>query len=256
MEDDTVVNYKKYVFIGILIIIISILIIILINNSNSNSTYIIIDNEVIKYEDGLYNTVPFEESIDKLFRIMAQGNYMGNYYSDHYDSESDLIFFKQDDKSYVFKDSIIGLQNNVDYIEFEKLSFDKDDLKLLNSIYNGRRFDSIKEFTEASKVVIDLDNNGVDDIIYNAIYELDNDYIYSVIFVNLNGNIQILDEDQGYDEGKRVVNTIFLLEYIIDINKDKKYELIFSKYNNDVPSYSIYSLEDEYVESYFSGFRG
>ena len=181
---------------------------------------------------------------------------MGNYYSDHYDSESDLIFFKQDDKSYVFKDSIIGLQNNVDYIEFEKLSFDKDDLELLNSIYNGRRFDSIKEFTEASKVVIDLDNNGVDDIIYNAIYELDNDYIYSVIFVNLNGNIQILDEDQGYDEGKRVVNTIFLLEYIIDINKDKKYELIFSKYNSDVPSYSIYSLEDEYVESYFSGFRG
>ena len=46
MEDDTVVNYKKYVFIGILIIIISILIIFLINNSNSNSTYIIIDNEL------------------------------------------------------------------------------------------------------------------------------------------------------------------------------------------------------------------
>lgn len=254
MERDKDINYKKYIFIGILIIAISILIIFIINNSNSSSTYIILDNEVIKYEDGLYNKVDFEESIDKSFRIILDNQYLGNYYSDHYDFESELIFFKYDDQSYVFKDSIIGIQNNVDYIEYEKINFDKTDLDLLNSIYDGNSFKDLKEFTEASKVIIDLDDNGIDDIIYNATYELDNEYIYSIIFVNLNGNIQILDEDQGYDEGPRVVNTVFRLEYIIDVSKDKEYELVISKYNSDVPSYSIYSLENEYVESYFSGF--
>ncbi len=256
MENDTNTNFKKYIYISILIVVISLLTIFVINYSKSSSTYIILDNYIVKYEDGIYDTVSFEDGKDRLFRIIVDRNYLGNYYTDHYDSESDYIFFRLDDQSYVFTDQLLGLQDNVDYIDFEKVTFNKEDLKVLNSIYSGNEFKSVKEFTEATKAIIDLDNNGIDDIVYSVNYQLDDDYIYSTVFVNLNGEIEVLDEDQGYDDGNRVINTTFSLQYIVDIDKDDKYELILSKSNNDVYSYSIYSLDEQYVESYFTGFWG
>lgn len=247
---------KKYLFICLFIILISLLILLFINLSKRRYLYLILDNEIIKYEDGKYNKVDFEDAEDELFKVLVQKQYLGNYYADSFDYEAREILFKLDNESYVFSQPLLGLQSDIKLIDFNKVDFEKDDLNYLNEIYHGNDFKKLNDFTEASKVVIDLDNNGIKDTIYNVIYELDEDYAYSTIYIDLNGNIEVLCEEQGYDIDNRVENIIFYLQYIIDIDNDGNYELIISHSNNDIDEYSIYSLNGSYEESYYTSIGG
>lgn len=247
-------DIKKPIIIGLIIIVVSISLIVILKSIKKSNNYLMLDNEIIKYEDGKYRQVKFNDVENELFRLIVQKQYLGNYYADHYDTESDSIFFKLDDKSYMFAKPLLGIQEDVNYIEFEKKTVKSDDLKELRSISSYEKINTItdiKEFNEATKVEKDLDNNGEYDTIYSFIYEFDETNYYSIIFIKLNNKLQLIDEEYG-----RGYNTTFSLEYIIDIDNDKNYELIISKSSDDIPNYSIYTLKNEYVESYFTSIGG
>ena len=241
---------NKTIMIIILISVFSVLLIIFMKILNDKSgSYLILDNEVILFQNGKYTKMNVDSLEDELFRMIVQKKYVGSYKLDHIDVESSNILFKLDNSSYAFSMPILGIQKDVEYLTLDKKDFDNNDLNELKKVFKKDKL-NIKDFNEANKVIVDLDNNGTNDIIYSVTLELDERSVYSSVFVNLNGNIQVLCEDKDYKK------TTYSLEYIIDINNDKKYELIVSKSLNDISNYIIYSLNNNYVESYSTSIGG
>ena len=247
---------KKSIIIISVVLIICLLIVFLVSSLSSNNYshyYLVLDNEIIKYEDESYTKVDPSDMDKESFKILSLKTYLGNFFYDHYDYDSSNIFFMKEDKSYLFDKPLLGLQDNAEYINYEKINLEEEELLSFIPTFDKVNIDNTSFFTEASKVEIDLDNNGEIDYIYNFLYEgEDESDDFSTIIVEINGNRSILDEDIPKEVDNIYEITKMSLEYILDLDNDKNYELIFTKTTSDNPEYSIYKLDDTYKEVYYT----
>ena len=74
-----------------------------------------------------------------------------------------------------------------------------------------------------------------------------------MLYVSANNNVVVLDEDYPQEDLGGYLFYAFNVEYVLDINKDNKYELIVSKSHYDVTDYSIYELDSTYTELFYTG---
>jgi len=139
--------------------------------------------------------------------------------------------FDDNRKAIKYDGNILAINGNVKYelIDFKEEDFDSDDEKLLTKILEGKSIDETSEPDSASKIVLDLDGDNIQETIYTASNAFIEGYSvknrYSIIFTG-DEQPEILYEHYE-DESKQFSMCVPRLNTVIDIDKDSKYELIF-----------------------------
>ena len=220
--------------------------------SKPNNKYIVLDDFIIEYNKTGIKKANYEDAKGYSFRILYSNNYIGNYTYDHTDIELKRLYFKNEDGINIINTPILGLDKNTDLIDINIDSMNEDDFNLYKSMKEGNTNYKLSDLTIANKAVIN--NNGKNITVYSVKYEGKNEEDdHSMLFASNGKSIYMLDEDYPREVTGGYEFYSFNIEYVIDLNKDNKYELIVSKSHLDVTDYSIYSLDGEFPELYYTG---
>ena len=245
------IDKKTIIFVIITIVFISIVITIGYLSS-SKSNYIVIDDYLIEYKNKEFKKANINDVKGYRFRMLQNQNYIGNYYFDHREDDIDRLFFKNDDGVNAINIPLLGLDDNTDYIEYEVEDMTEDDFNLYKGMVDKTVNYKLKDLSIAKKYVVD--NKGNKFNIFAVKYEGNNPQDdHSMIYVSANNNVVVLDEDYPQEDVGGYLFYAFNVEYVIDLNKDNKYELIVSKSHYDVTDYSIYELDSTFTELFYTG---
>lgn len=133
------------------------------------------------------------------------------------------------------------------------LELEDSDKEIIKNALEKIKITEYDNFNISQKYVLDVDNDGIDEKIYclsNYFMESNFDKLFSVVFIEKNGEINILikkviDKDKIYDEPSYEINRI------VDIKEDKKYEIIIEQNYFSRPQEScaiIYNLYENKKE--------
>lgn len=178
-------------------------------------------------EDGKWSDINDEKEYNwKKFDVYINNDLIGNYnllYNKKwyvYDNKKNLIDYNG---------TIVAIKGNKKYklINFHKSNFDTTGENLLKSILREKNINFSNNF-QGTKISVDLDNDGKEEIIYTASNAfIDDEMInrrYSIIFIK-DDKTQIIYEDYQ-DVSMKYSMCVPKINTIIDLDKDSKYELI------------------------------
>ncbi len=208
-----------------------------------STTFIIGDSTVWNYSSRHWSTLQNYKNISEInwkkFTVYEDNKKLGNY----------LVW--KDDKWYFFTENreavitnggkILAYNSNhpikiVDYKEEQITNSDKD---VIDFVLSDHDLSTSSKFTVSSKTTLDLDNDGEEETIYclsNAFAtEFVPDNAFSFVVVKDGDNINYLYESVTNNTGTNSCKPF--INYIIDVNNDKKYEIIISC--------GKYSIEDQ-----------
>ena len=240
---------KRLIIIAVSIIVVLILITIVFKClSRENTNYIVIDDYVIKYDDNTIMNANIDDIKDLNFRIIQDSQFVGNYSFDHKDESNGRLFFKNEDGINAILYPVIGLDDNTSFIDFEFKDMNEDDFNIYRELSSEEINYELKDLSFSYKIVLD------NITIYNVKYEGENEREdHSMLFIKNDKGTIILDEDFPQRDDDGFVFYSFEPMYIIDINNDDKYELVVAKYHYDVVDYSIYELDGQFQELFYTG---
>jgi hypothetical protein len=244
---------KKTIVIAAVIILVLLICIFALKLTTSNTKgFIVIDDFIIEYSQKDIASANLDDVKNHKFRMIYNDNYYGNYIFDHKDDFTNRLYFKNDDGVNTIKTPLLGLDDNVDLIDYKVEKMNNDDFKKYTDLLEKDINYKLADLTYGNKVVVDIGDSKV--TIYTVKYEGNSEKDdSSMIFASYNNNIYVLDEDYSEDDGNGYTLYSFDVVYIVDLNKDNKYELIVAKNHYDVTDYSIYELNNNFSELYYTG---
>ena len=171
------------------------------------------------------------------YNIYEDDKDIGKYYL-WYDEEEWYVFDKEKNPVNI-EGNLLAYQANYKILVKKFTAKEVTDFAAVKKNLSDKGIDITKELTVASSIEIDIDNDGVDEVIYlfsNAFpLESDPDEIFTYVFMKKDKATYIMydqrEENTGYVGCKPYVN------HILDIDEDKKYEIILScgRYSNQKP---------------------
>ena len=183
--------------------------------SNKQWTNIVTSMELKEFSWSFYNI--YEDNKD-----------IGKYYL-WYDDEEWFVFDKKKEPINL-EGKLLAYQANYKIPLKEFTSEQINDFSKIEKNLSNKNIDIDSELTVSSFVEIDIDNDGNDEVIYlisNAFpEESDPDEIFTYVFMKKDNSTYVMyderEENTGYVGCKPYIN------YVLDIDEDKKYEIILS----------------------------
>lgn len=241
-------NSKKTIVIVSLIILVLIICIFVLKSCNRNSGFLVIDDYVIECSNDEIKTANIDDIQGYKFKMIYDNSYIGDYTFDHIDDLNGRLFFENEDGVNALKTPLLGLDDNTSLVDFEIEEMNDDDFDLFIETAGTRIDYELSDLSYGKKVTID--DIKIYAVKYEGEYESDD---YSLLFISKDNNTYVLDEDYPKKDNGGYLFYSFDIMYILDINKDDKYELVVSKNYYDVIDYSIYELDNNFLELYYTG---
>lgn len=217
----------------------------------SNNDYVIInDKDIFKVTNNKWTKIS-KRNIDRLSFSNSYSlngdSFIGKTYLNK--TKDDFEIYDSAYQKINVTDTLITLntKKEIDIIKVADSSAAFDEVDEDN-IYNILKKYSLDEtFNYNIKYIVDLNNDGEDDIIYSIsnFYDEDNKgKVFSLIFSSINDNIEMIDEVIVDSSDEYSTNTIYL-KGVVDIDLDNNYELIIANtsYGNNNTCYSIYRYD-------------
>lgn len=244
---------KKTIIIFILLII-AILCVIILSSFNKQEMYIILDDYNLILKDKTISIAEDKDVIGRSFRMIYSNSYLGNYTLNSIDETYGNMYHDEDDKEVIIKKPLLGLSDNIGYVDFTVEPMNQDDFAIYKKIVNGTVEYSLNDLSIGNKIIL-KDENGksIGINICTVLYEdIDPSYDHSMIFIYDENGKYLLDEDIPVEDNNEYLLTRFEAMYILDINNDKELELVVGKSYYDTLRYSIYKLHDDYSEIFYT----
>lgn len=220
----------------IFVVVLSLFIFFLVGQlSNDKSDfYLIFDtsNMFIKDDNGWMVSDDTDNIPNEKFAIYENGKYLGSYYLQYnnrffvYDSNKKVIKIEGELLAYNG-----GKRLKVIYPEFDVAA--NDDYEYLDSVRSFLGIDD-NEKVSLTKYEYDINNDKKDETIYIANVYIDNYEYYTLMFLN-DDDVTVLKRSNSSDD-------IYTLNYLIDYDNDKRYELVVLTDVFSNPSLSCYTL--------------
>lgn len=225
---------KTYVIVIVVLIIYLIVFrIVSLNLNKENSKYasIVVDGiNIWEYKNSTWNILGEDEFVnDEIYDLYSSTEFYGDY--NVRVNNGKLYAFDSKYNSLKYNGSIMGINSNYD-INVIPVSFygvNDSDRNILNGYINNNYTYDIKRFN------VDIDSDKEEEFLYVIEYFENNASLYSEIYYYDGGLRDVISND-----GSRY--NIYDIAYVVDINNDKKYELIVSSDYLGNVSYKVYKL--------------
>ncbi len=240
---------KKLMYLS-LIILIPIYIIIAIFSNTKQDILIIGGNIYIEYNDKKYNIKNNYKNNPQLnyrkYKIYDGEKYIDGYikfYKDDITGDTNGIIYNSTLDISNLSIPLLAYTGNInidvaDTVVTDKIS-DNDEI-ILKSKLTGI-IDNIDDIN-FKKITVDLNNDNQNEYIY-FIYKYDNDKIYNSIFM-MDSNNRIIDIVTNGEK-----NEEYNINYIVDVDMDGEYEIVLSSsYGYSLTNYEIYKLKNNKFE--------
>ena len=247
-----IISKKTIIIVGVIIVVLLSITITLKYLFVNNTRYILLDDNIIEYNNNTIKKANINDVIDLRFRIIYNDEYFGNNTLNGVDDTTSRLLFKNKDGINSLKTPLLGLDENTELIDFKEEDLNEEEFNLYKGMVNGDVNYKLSDLTIGSKATIDV--NGKKVYVYTVLYEgktASDDH--SMLFVSSGKNVYMLDEDYPQEDYGGYVFYTFETKYVLDINKDGKYELVVAKNHYDVTDYSIYELDGKFRELYYTG---
>ena len=243
-----ILNKKSFIIVSVIILILLICIFVMKITSNNNHGYLLLDDYIIEYSNDGINSASVDDIKNYKFRMIYDNSYLGNYVFDHVDETSNRLMFKNDDGINALKTPLLGLDTNTDLIDIKVEKMNEEDFNKYINLSEETINYRLSDLSYANKTIIG------DITIYSIKYEGESEEDdCSMIFASVGNNNFIIDKDYSNHDGIGYVLYTFDVMYVVDLNKDNKYELIVAKNHYDVTDYSIYELDGNLSELFYTG---
>ena len=245
---------KKYSFFVILALLLVgyVIVSLLITNSSlsTNSQYLFI-NDTVKWKyDKSWTTINDKElknlNLENTL-IYSNKEYQGNYELEY--NNNWFIDNKLYDKEFM------GFKGNkkFKFIEFTNINLSYTDLTVVNKVFeinNISKISSIDDIIYKNKIIIDLDNDSKNEIIYfvsNMDSEEHFDKYYSFLFLVYDDNVQVIQKSIITNLTSIAQLNNNQIYAIIDLDGSKKYEIIVSNeyFSRSKIKYTLYQLDNK-----------
>ena len=240
---------KKLMYLS-LIILIPIYIIIAIFSNTKQDILIIGGNIYIEYNDKKYNIKNNYKNNPQLnyrkYKIYDGEKYIDGYikfYKDDITGDTNGIIYNSTLDISNLSIPLLAYTGNInidvaDTVVTDKIS-DNDEI-ILKSKLTGI-IDNIDDIN-FKKITVDLNNDNQNEYIY-FIYKYDNNKIYNSIFM-MDSNNRIIDIVTNGEK-----NEEYNINYIVDVDMDGEYEIVLSSsYGYSLTNYEIYKLKNNKFE--------
>lgn len=240
---------KKLMYLS-LIILIPIYIIIAIFSNTKQDILIIGGNIYIEYNDKKYNIKNNYKNNPQLnyrkYKIYDGEKYIDGYikfYKDDITGDTNGIIYNSTLDISNLSIPLLAYTGNINIdvagtVVTDKIS-DNDEI-ILKSKLTGI-IDNIDDIN-FKKITVDLNNDNQNEYIY-SIYKYDNDKIYNSIFM-MDSNNRIIDIVTNGEK-----NEEYNINYIVDVDMDGEYEIVLSSsYGYSLTNYEIYKLKNNKFE--------
>ncbi len=197
-----------------------------INNPDYSNDYLIIDNtDIFTYKNNRFTKVTLVPN--SKFVVYVNNQKIGNYYLE----KSNVWNLFDENNNYVnYEGNILAFTNNnlnINVREVTVNEIDENDFEYIKQIIN---INSINDLSLNSKIVVDLDHNGINDKII-SVSNLDSDNqekYYNLLYVDLNNKKQILINNIVKDEDVLIAPNYYL-NYVVNINNENIDSIIITK---------------------------
>lgn len=224
----------RIIIIGVIIYVIIMLIIFLPNyiRNQSDKLYILSGDFIkIKYEYGKWQNITDSSDYKlKEFEVFESDVYKGKYkllFSNKF------YLYNEEGKNVDYSGKLFAYSGTLklDVVSILNSELNDNDKFIINKAISKIGIINFNDLNLYQKVSLDVDKDGTIENIYavsNYYTEEILDEVFSIVFIEKNGDIEILKEkvissDKIYDEPSYEINMI------IDIKKDKKYEIMIEK---------------------------
>lgn len=217
------------------------------------TTIIVGDSTVWRYSSRKWLNIKKRATKETLnwqqFTIYDDNKKLGNYY------------LWLDDKWYFFDKNKNAIQTNGKTLAY-KSNFNIDikeyteeqitDYSYVNYVLNENNLSTSSKFTSNYKVSIDIDNDQVNEDFYvisnSFAMDFTPDRIFSIVFMVKNNKIYYLYNDISDNKVNNGCKPY--LNYFLDLNSDKKYEVILScgKFSTETPVDMLYQFNNDSFE--------
>ena len=236
-------GYKKQIFIvlGLIFVFIAFALFFL----NKKNEYLIINESslIVKKGSKYYQIKKFDDSIlnkkynvysdNKLYKNLLIKRNSSNWYyfnDDYKDMQLNLV-------SLAFTDKFGDLKS----ADYNASYYEDDDEVILNEVFGDKNNDDFKN--SLIKSSFDLDGDGIAESIYTVNENNLGNSFSSIFLVRNDKLVKIIDEDD---------KSAFLVQSIVDLDGDGKYEIIVSKGSADVVTFDtciqIYSINKDKIK--------
>ena len=180
---------------------------------------------------------------DNKFEVYKDQEYKGSYYIQNYDDT--WYFFDDKNVSQDLYGQLFAYKSDkaIDVVNFKE---EEPSLMEVNSVLNkyNIKVNSFDDLSISQKISMDFDNDGTDEYIYSL-----SNYMSNTVKTTIFSIVVYVDNDKYSDIIKfldKDVKYIYSLSNIIDVNEDKKYEIIVEHekpYNASLNCHSMYGLK-------------
>jgi hypothetical protein len=246
---------KTLIIVFVSFLALFIFLLLLVNNSKNN--YVIFDNNLfLSINNNKILEVSSESLYNQTYHAFYQKEYIGKYELYNIDDEYGKLFFSNSESSdaYSFETPYLAVTSGIEVVPFEILDGEITDLSFLTYDFDKHWIESVDDLDLFKKIVFDVDNDNVDEVIYYASYwnelddGLDYDTSFSIVFLVDNNKVHLLNEANPYetyieeDEAFYTMDSL-ALEYLFEV--DNSIMMVVSIKSTDVSFYSIYEFNGE-----------
>ena len=224
----------KIVIIGIIIYVIVMLVIFLPGyiRDKRDKLYILSGDFIkIKYENSRWQNIKKSDDYKlKEFEIYESGIYKGK---DKLLFTNRFYLYDDNGKSTNYEGQLFGYSGNIKLgvVNVSNSEITDNDKYIIEKVISKFGISSFNNLNLYQKVSLDVDKDGITENIYaasNYYTEESLDKVFSIVFIEKNGNIDLLKEkvissDKIYEEPSYEINKI------IDIKEDEKYEIMIEQ---------------------------
>ena len=234
-------GYKNYIYLGVFIIFLLIVFLFFLFRGSKGSYLIINESTIIKKDRFNYKQVNSLDTkiLNGKFNVYSDGELYKDVTIKNKSNE--WYYFDKDYNDLDLKKVSLAYSKSLDSLKeanYDVSFYDENDDEVLNEVLEGEDISAYKN--SVIKSSFDIDGDGVVETIYtiNNFGLTNSDGNFSFIILSRNGKlVKIIDKD---------LNDSFLVQNIVDIDGNGKYELLVSKGTNDVVTYDtcmkIYSI--------------
>lgn len=224
---------RKYMILGVVLIIYVVLMISLLYffNGKKEETiyYVISPNTTLRYIDEKFESVNNILLENKNFNLYMNQEYIENYELRKF---KNVWYYVEDTgANHRISDEFFATTNaNLNVLSFEKEELNEDDILSIATILYDLNIVDEREMTFGEKVVLDIDNDQMQEIIYTVNYSYKKDgkqEKMNLLLLNDNEKISIIDQKK-LDKNVVMYDCFRIINNIIDINPDQKYEIVSS----------------------------
>ena len=229
-------RHKRYVTIfGILFIYLIVMVFIAYKLDILNKKYanIIIDGVASwEYKERKWNNIYEYDYLDDdtLYKVYSNNNYYGEYTLGV--NNDTLYAFDSSYNSLQYTGSIMAYTSNydIDVLLFDYVNIDDNDRLILNETINNNYGYNL----QGKKILSDLDNDDINEILYIVNFYNNNNIVFSGIYVYDDDSLKEIVNNDSLSE------FIYNVEYILDVDNDDNYEVVISLLYEGNITYNVY----------------